>query len=162
MKLTTEFCIYRSDTDDEVSIKVVALLEEIAAFANIKTNSALWSEQDGDCVYTVGFRGEPHYGDKIPCSEIHKTALQWIEGLVAWCKDDPDEETLPDDEDDDEESGEDVENSAIMKKDYANRSLRIEAEDLDYCGGIRIRSFDIDGELCDEISFVAIGRLGKE
>ena len=48
MKLTTEYCIYRSDTDYEVSREVVALLEEMAAFSNIKTYSALWSEQDGD------------------------------------------------------------------------------------------------------------------
>lgn len=166
MKLTTEFCIYRSWTEEETAAKVAALLEELAAFASIKTNSALWDDQPGECIYVVGFRGIPHYGDKIPCSDISKVARKWADGVVSWCQDDPDEDTLPDDYDDDDdedesEEGEEQDKGAKPERDYANRRLRVEAEDLDWCGGIRIRTFDVDDELCDEISFVGTEKPGE-
>lgn len=165
MKLTTEFCIYRSWTEEETAAKVAALLEELAAFANIKTNSALWDDQPGECVYVVGFRGVPNYGDKIPCSDISKIAKKWAEALVSWCRDDPDEDTLPDDYDDDDEDeseeGEEQEEKEEREHDFAYRRLRVEAEDLDWCGGIRIRTFDVDDELCDEITFVGTEKPGE-
>ena len=164
MKLTTEFCIYRSWSEEDTAAKVAALLEELAAFASIKTNSALWDDQPGECVYVVGFRGVPNYGDKIPCSDISKIAKKWAEALVSWCRDDPDEDTLPDDYDDDEdesEEGEEQEENEEREHDFAYRRLRVEAEDLDWCGGIRIRTFDVDDELCDEITFVGTEKPGE-
>lgn len=154
MKLETTLTIYRSYSDEEIDRRVKRVLDEITAFANIETNQALWVEQDCDCVYMRNFLGSPMSGDRIHCSKMPAVILKWLECVAEWALNDPDEETVSDEYDDEKDQ-------ATKDHDLANKTLRVVIEDFDEDPALRIRMIELDGDVADELIFVAAVPIGE-
>jgi len=138
MKLETEFYVFRDEEKELFERHIQVLLEQVAAFGNMKYNQALWVEQECDCVYVKSSYGIPDCGNKINCKQIPEVLSQWVHRIAEHAFDFSDSDT--DCEDDDE---------LLNSKEY-----NVIIEDFDGDPALKVSFNTMSGETEEEIIFV--------
>jgi len=138
MKLTTDLTVYDSVKKEQAKYIIDRLVDCVSKFCTMNNCAFCWSN---DYIKGTVYAIEYFMGEATGCRRAKKVAellpifRKWMSELIDWCVDDSD---------------------ALIGEDGKPhlKSLRVEIEDMELCGGLSLKCFDINDEEDHSIQFV--------